>query len=358
MSRNVNHSDANPDDILLLGAQDIQGLFEGQESEILDIIADAYRHHARGDTSLPHSLFLKFPGNDKDRIIALPAYLGTGETQAAGIKWISSFPKNIDNGIDRASAIIILNSMVTGRPKAVMEGSIVSAKRTAASAALGARLLQNQKVTAASMIGCGVINMEIARFLRAVFPALVTLYIYDLDRDRALRFKARSEAEFPGLKAVAVGTIGEALQSSSLISFATTSGTPHIHDLSMCPPGTVVLHISLRDIAPELILKSDNIADDIDHVCRAQTSVHLAEQLSGGRAFIRGTIGDILIGKCAPRRDDGGIVIFSPFGLGILDIALSEHLLRQALTKRIGTLFPFFVPSAWKPAESGASGTA
>lgn len=358
MSRNVNHSDAGPDNILLLGAKDIHGLLEGQESEILEIVAGAYRHHARGETSLPHSLFLRFPGNERDRIIALPAHLGTGAKQTAGIKWISSFPGNIDNGIDRASAIIVLNSMVTGRPKAVMEGSIVSAKRTAASAVLGARLLRNQETLAASMIGCGVINMEIARFLRAVFPSLATLYIYDLDRNRALRFREQSEAQFPGLKAIAVDTVNEALRSSSLISFATTSGKPHIHDLSMCAPGSVVLHISLRDIAPELILKSDNIVDDVDHVCRAQTSIHLAEQLSGDRSFVRGTIGDILIEKCAPRPDDGRIAILSPFGLGILDIALAEYLLQKALEKQLGTLFPFFEQPSWKQAETAQSTTA
>lgn len=180
MSYNLNYSDwLDPDNILLLGAGDIHGLLEGQESEILDIVADAYRHHARGETSLPHSLFLRFPGNDENRIIALPAHLGTGATQSAGIKWIASFPQNIENGLDRASAIIVLNSMVTGRPKAVMEGSIISAKRTAASAALAARFLQNQEISVASIIGCGVINMEIVRFLRLIFPTLITLYIYD-----------------------------------------------------------------------------------------------------------------------------------------------------------------------------------
>lgn len=358
MSYNFHSSDQpDPDDILLLGARDIHGLLEGRESEILDIVADAYRHHARGNTSLPHSLFLRFPGNDENRIIALPAHLGSGRKQSAGIKWIASFPKNIENGLDRASAIIILNSMVTGRPKAVMEGSIISAKRTAASAALAASLLQNQEISAASMIGGGVINLEIVRFLRLMFPALATLYIYDLDRNRALQYKAQSEEQFPAMKVIIVRTIDEALGSASLISFATTSREPHIRDLSMCPPGSVLLHISLRDIAPELILTSDNIVDDVDHVCRAQTSVHLAEQMSGSRALIRGTLGDILLHRCAPRCDDSKRVIFSPFGLGILDIAIGEHLLEQALARQIGVRFPFFA-SPRKPAATVADRTA
>src|ERR1700761_5976485 len=126
-------------DLTVFTADDVTSQLVGQEREIMDIIAATYRCHARGATICPHSLFLNLPQRGS-RIIALPAHLG-GESSATGVKWISSVPSNLGVGLPRASAVIVLNSAETGRAYALMEGSIISAKRTAASAAVAAEHL-------------------------------------------------------------------------------------------------------------------------------------------------------------------------------------------------------------------------
>src|SRR6185369_2425828 len=104
---------------------------------------------------------LGFPEQQRNRIIALPAYLG-GSFEVCGLKWVSSFPGNLDRGMDRASALVILNSPLSGRLEAILEASRINAKRTAASAALAARQLQAGKQTnRLGVIGCGPINFEV-----------------------------------------------------------------------------------------------------------------------------------------------------------------------------------------------------
>jgi len=332
-------------DIAILRGSEVRAVLAGRELELTQAVRIAYETHGDGDSSLPHSTFLPFPGQPRDRIIALPAYLG-GACRIAGVKWVSSFPDNLQLGVDRASAVVILNSPQTGRPEAVLEGSVISAKRTAASAALAAQcLLSGSKVGRVGMIGCGLINFEIARFLLAVFPEAETFVLFDKDEARVKQFA--NKKIFDGVGVEIAKDVKAVLRNCPLISIATTALTPHIGDLRECGRGSAILHISLRDLTPEVILSCDNVVDDIDHVCRAQTSVHLAEQLVGHRKFIRCTLADILRGRAPARNGSETFSVFSPFGLGVLDLAVAKLVRDLALQQGLETVIGSFLPGSW-----------
>ena len=121
---------------VISGAQ-VQEALSGRERQIAELVEDTYRIHGAGDSVNPPSYFLRFPDRPSARIIALPASIG-GKLRVDGLKWISSFPENVAAGIPRASAVLILNDHDTGYPFACLESSIISATRTAASAAVAA----------------------------------------------------------------------------------------------------------------------------------------------------------------------------------------------------------------------------
>ena len=81
--------------------------------------------------------------------------------------------------------------------------------------------------------------------------------------------------------------------------------------------------MSLRDLAPEILLASTNIVDDVEHCMKANTSPHLAEQLTGNRDFLNGTLDDVMAGRTSVAADRP--VVFSPFGLGVLDLAVGKY---------------------------------
>lgn len=332
-------------DVVILNGDETLSLLEGRELEIVEVVEKAYKAHARGESMLPPSTFLRFP-EERNRIIALPAYLGDSFA-LAGMKWISSFPGNLERGMERASAVVILNSTETGRPQAIIEGSLISAKRTAASAALAARRLHDGPTACVGIIGCGLIAFEIARFILATLPGVESFLIFDKDVKKAQLFKDRCGTLSDHL-AVDIAIDAETvIRDCPLSVLATTAATPHIHNLPPESQRRTILHVSLRDLAPEVILACDNVVDDIDHVCRAQTSLHLAEQLTGRRDFIRCSIGDLLLGRAALRNEANHTTIFSPFGLGILDIALAAYVFEQGIGKSLGTVMKSFFPAAW-----------
>jgi ornithine cyclodeaminase len=342
------------EDILLIKNHEVLALLDGREADVLDAVRAAYMLHARGQSSLPHSLFLRFPENPRNRIIALPAALG-GDFDVAGMKWIASFPGNLELGIERASAVIILNSSRTGQPFSLIEGSAISARRTGASAAAAALALQGPRpYDGAALVGCGPINFEVLRFLLVACPSVRRLTLFDLSPERAEAFGAECGRAFPGLAVSAAADADEALASAPLVSLATTASVPHISDLSACPRGATVLHVSLRDLAPEVVLAHDNVVDDADHVCRAETSLHLAELASGGRDFIRCSLADVLLGEAPARRDPDGLTIFSPFGLGVLDMALAKLVYDLAVRQQVGTVIESFLPAPRRASQQHA----
>ena len=335
----------DPNKILILSGKEIDKILAHKQEQIMKVVEQAYTAHEKGESSLPHSVFLHFADKPRNRIIGLPAYVG-GDFPVAGIKWIASFPSNIKRGIDRASATIILNSIETGRAYSIMEGSIISAKRTAASAALAAMLLvKDKKQKTLSLVGCGLINFEIFKFITPLFKDIETIYLYDTDPLRAKQF-AEKIKKTNHFEVVLCRNIKDLLNMSKLVSFATTSSVPYIEDLSLLQNDSLYLHISLRDLGPEIIHQTINIVDDIDHVNRENTSIHLATQKFDNTDFVVATLGKLLLKKILLPSDPRP-VIFSPFGLGILDMAVANYVYNEALQEGLGVIISDFFPKSW-----------
>ncbi|WP_411136976.1 2,3-diaminopropionate biosynthesis protein SbnB [Streptomyces sp. C10] len=315
---------AAPSFSVISGAQ-VHRVLDAHHQGVVDLIETAYRLHGGGETVNPPSYFLRFPDRPTSRIIALPASIG-GELPTDGLKWISSFPENVEAGIPRASAVLILNDHDTGYPLACLESSIISAARTAASAALAADRIsaaRGGRPARIGFFGVGLIARYIHTYLARTGWQFDEIGVHDLSAAHAGGFADYLRQSGESGTVTVHGSAEELIRSCDLVVFATVAGTPHVTEPGWFAHNPLVLHVSLRDLSPEVVLGAANIVDDVEHCLKADTSVHLAEQRVGHRDFLDGTLHDVLTGKLQPPADRP--VIFSPFGLGVLDLALGRH---------------------------------
>lgn len=329
------------DEILVLTADEVLAQLSGEEQRIVEISRDAYVNHSRGNSSLPYSSFLRFPNNIKDRIIALPAYINNATQEIAGIKWVASFPGNIDRGIDRASACLVLNDTLTGRPYCFMEASHINAHRTAASAALAVRLLSRVTNTTIALIGCGPINYHVLQYVLHVHPSITTVYLFDREQSRAKRLSSLCEQKF-GCKTIVCKSYTDAVRNVRLISLATNAVEPWINSSQKFSPDTLILNVSLRDIQPETMASAYNVVDDPRHVNREKTSVELTYQQYGDKTPKLHEMGNLLTDPYFAVDKIKQPIIYSPFGLGILDISVGRYLYEKAIKNHVGALIKNF----------------
>jgi ornithine cyclodeaminase len=322
----------------------VKRAIDDNRKQVFDSVEAAYRLHASGNTVNPDSYFLRYPDKPSARIIALPAHLG-GAVQRSGIKWISSFPENRASNLARASAVLILNDATTGYPLACIEASLISATRTAASAALAAEHISpNPFEGTLGVIGAGVIARTTIEWLFFRNWKFHKISLYDLDRKEAEHFSKWLRDQY-NLEAYIQDRLEDAISDTSLILFTTTTLDPYLADEKLFEHSPTVLHLSLRDICVNVILASQNIVDDVKHCLKARTSLHLAEIATGNRDFVSGTLVDVLEKKF--KLDQDRPRIFSPFGLGVLDLAVGNFVLEAAKSSNAAIgLSDFFSNSA------------
>ncbi|MCF5803752.1 2,3-diaminopropionate biosynthesis protein SbnB [Pseudomonas tremae] len=310
----------------------------------IDDVQAAYLAHEAGQTINPDSYFLRFPEAPANRIIALPASLN-GAKPVSGIKWISSFPGNLDSGLQRASAVLILNDPATGYAFACLEASRISAMRTAASAVLGARWMNGHRrhVQRMAFVGAGFIARTLLDMFVSDGWTMGSVSVFD-EHEASAQALVRHATDRYQLES-AQTDLPVSLQADVVV-FATTAPSPYVLD-PVFRPGQLVLNISLRDLGHEVIARANNILDDIDHCLKAQTSPDLAVRHYQDRSFITGTLAQLMTGQIELSPDRASI--FSPFGLGVLDLAVGQRIYRQALAQGLALPVPqfFFEPKRW-----------
>lgn len=323
--------------ILYLNRRDIAAVGGDQSDLYVAALADGLVQHAEGKTVQPLKPYLRASGNHiADRIIAMPAHVG--EPGMSGLKWIGSKHDNPElAGRERASAIIVLNDPSTNYPVAFLEGSLISAWRTAAVSALAARHLARDGFTDVALIGCGVIGSTQVVALLQQFSHIETVHLFDVrpEASDALATRVKSEHD---ANIVVADSAETAVRAGDVVVPCTVTDRPYIHS-DWLKPGTLLCNVSIMDVHKDVFLNADKvIVDDWEQSNREKKIINqLVLEGSFSREHLHAELGEIVAGHKPGRETDDEVIVLNPMGIAIEDIACAAEIYRRAVEQQVGT---------------------
>ena len=301
----------------------------------IDAIAAAVRTHDASDFAQPIKPYLRY-GDPRNRIIAMPAYLG-GDVHASGIKWIASFPGNLERGLPRAHSVVILNDADTGAPEAIINTPLLSAIRTASVSGLVLRHHARERTPSPSLrigiTGWGPIGrLHLAMCEAVLGDAIREVRVFDV------RPPARSSLAGFRSRVRAVDSWQEAYLDADVFVTCTVSPAPYIDRAPK--PGSLQLNVSLRDYCTGVFpyVKEAIVVDDWDEVCRERTDIETMHKECGLERAGTRTLGDVVLRGFARTLPPTAPLMFNPMGMAIFDLAIASHYAREAIARGVAPL--------------------
>jgi 2,3-diaminopropionate biosynthesis protein SbnB len=327
--------------ILYLSKSDIIKLGGNSSHLYMEAVSQALTLHACGEIVQPLKPYLRWHGKEghiADRIIAMPAYLG-GKPPAAGLKWVGSKHDNPScRGLERASALIILNDTETHYPIAIMEGSLISGMRTAAVTAVAARYLARSGFCHVACIGCGPIAQMQLLTLLEQFSSITTIHLFDLKSEAAKGLVTQLQQRFPDVKYQIATTAEEAVCQGDLVITCTVTDKPYI-PYEWLKKGAFISNISIMDVHKEVFLKADKVVvDDWEQSNREKKVINqLVLEGRFSREKLHAELGEVVIGRRPGRESNEEIILLNPMGMAIEDVACAQAIYQKALNAQAGT---------------------
>jgi 2,3-diaminopropionate biosynthesis protein SbnB len=299
----------------------------------IKVIEQAITCIKNGDFAQPIKPYLRYK-NMKNRIIAMPGFLGNG-INMAGIKWIASFPENVKKDLPRAHCVVVLNESDTGIPLSIINTPLISIIRTAAvSGYLINKFIEarNKKDLSVGIIGWGPIGQYHYKMCRALLEKKIDkFYLFDLKGIDPHHF-SESEKE-----SIAIcETWKDVFEKTDIFITCTVSDNRYINS----PPkkSSLYLNVSLRDFSEGMYdyFKNAIIVDNWEEVCRENTDIELMHKCKGlckEEVYEITDVMDGIIGKIPLEQP----IMFNPMGMAVFDIAIATYYYKKSLAAGIGT---------------------
>lgn len=311
--------------MLVLSAADVERLLD--LDRLVDAVATAMAELSAGRAVTPPRVGVDVAEAD-GLLLAMPAFLPVAG--ALVTKLVSLFPHNTDR--PTVQAIICCFDPRNGTPVAVMDGTAVTAARTAAGSALAARLLARPDSRVVTIIGTGVLARSHARAL-ARRPGIEAIQITGRDPGRAAALA--EELGSVGIAAVAVGSVEDAVRSADIVCATTHADQPvvhrhwlrpgtHVNSVGYNPGGTGEVDVAtLADAFVVVESRAAALADPPAGAVEFQQACEAGRPVDPDPA----ELGELVAGTRPGRTDEQQLTLYKSVGLAAQDAAAAALIL-------------------------------
>ncbi len=236
-----------------------------------------------------------------------------------GVKIVTVHPTNAAAGLPAVHATYLLSDVGTGAPVAMLDGDVLTARRTAAASALAASYLARADAARLLVVGAGRVASLMPEAHGSVRP-IQSVEVWNPTPQRGERLVAALRAR--GVDARLVPDLGGAVARADIVSCATLSRTPLIEGRWLRPG----VHLDLAGA-----YTPDRREADASAVARAsvfadtEAALHECGELAGRRAQdLRGTLARLCRGEVPGRRSEDEITLFKSVGTALEDLAAAS----------------------------------
>ena len=294
--------------------------------QLVDALADAHRDLSAGEASMPPRIAAMV--QERQGLLGvMPAYL-----PSAGLacKLVTLFPQNIDRHTHQA--VIVVFDPENGTPLALMDGTYITATRTATGSALATRLLAREDAEVLALLGTGVQAHSHARALPRVRKFTE---IRVAGRDRA---RAEALAREIGPHARAVSSYEEAIRNADVVA-ATTHATDPIVRRDWLSPGAHVNSVGLnpagREVDEQTVADALLVVESRDSAL-APPPAGAPELVGVSPAGVHAELGELVAGTKPGRSSRDEITLYKSVGVAVQDVAAAALVLAAAQGRSVG----------------------
>ncbi len=196
---------------------------------LIDALDAAFRQAHSAPDRQHYALEAGAPGRPGGTLLVMPAW---NAERALGVKLVTVFPDNAARGLPTVCASYVLMDRATGQPRAILDGTELTRRRTGAASALAARHLARPEAARLLLVGSGNLASHLIESHSVVRPiSEVRIWGRRFERADALAACLRR----PGLSVEATDDLEAAVRWADIVSCATLSREPLVRGAWLAP---------------------------------------------------------------------------------------------------------------------------